>query len=393
MMRSTWRRRGSRAFTRSMAFLVLSSIGLSIAFASTRTSTPVTTFEARDDWKRITAPLALTFPRDHGSHEDCRTEWWYATGIANATSGDARFGWQLTIFRIGLDATPRTPDEPMLSPKHVFAAHFAVVDLATGRSVHAERMRRAVPGLAHASSLDMDVALDGWTIRRDVVDGVESIRASATDRDAGVSLALTLTPTKPFVVHGRDGISVKGDEPGNASAYVSWTRLATSGTLTIGGATHAIQGEAWFDHEWGSTQLGDAVAGWDWFGLRFDDGRELMLYQLRRGDGVKTISSSATWIERDGSRRHVASDEFTLLPVTTWTSPRTRAVYPASWRLAIPSLDVDVTITAQTPDCELDGRRSTGTVYWEGPVRVEGSARGEGYGELTGYFESMAGRF
>ena len=25
-------------------------------------------------------PRAVQFPRDHGSHPDARTEWWYATG-------------------------------------------------------------------------------------------------------------------------------------------------------------------------------------------------------------------------------------------------------------------------------------------------------------------------
>jgi predicted secreted hydrolase len=36
---------------------------------------------------------------------------------------------------------------------------------------------------------------------------------------------------------------------------------------------------------------------------------------------------------------------------------------------------------------ELDARATTGTLYWEGAVRVQGSdgSRGRGYLELTGY--------
>ena len=44
-------------------------------------------------------------------------------------------------------------------------------------------------------------------------------------------------------------------------------------------------------------------------------------------------------------------------------------------------------------DAELDSRASTGTLYWEGPVRVtdaaDGKPVGSGYLELTGYAGRM----
>ena len=43
-------------------------------------------------------PRALQFPRDHGSHPESRTEWWYFTGNV-ADAGGARFGYELTVFR------------------------------------------------------------------------------------------------------------------------------------------------------------------------------------------------------------------------------------------------------------------------------------------------------
>ena len=57
-----------------------------------------------------------------------------------------------------------------------------------------------------------------------------------------------------------------------------------------------------------------------------------------------------------------------------------------------PLAGLDLEIHPRIPDSELDARASTGTVYWEGPVEVGGSATGEGYAELTGYATSMAGR-
>jgi predicted secreted hydrolase len=40
-------------------------------------------------------------------------------------------------------------------------------------------------------------------------------------------------------------------------------------------------------------------------------------------------------------------------------------------------------------DQELDARTSTGTLYWEGAVRLSGAASGRGYLELTGYAERV----
>jgi predicted secreted hydrolase len=48
-------------------------------------------------------------------------------------------------------------------------------------------------------------------------------------------------------------------------------------------------------------------------------------------------------------------------------------------------------LTPLQQDQELDSRRSTGAVYWEGAVRVarDGRPLGRGYLELTGYVDPM----
>src|SRR6187431_1479429 len=43
----------------------------------------------------------LTFPADLGAHEDFRTEWWYYTGNLQTSEG-RHFGFELTVFRVGL---------------------------------------------------------------------------------------------------------------------------------------------------------------------------------------------------------------------------------------------------------------------------------------------------
>ncbi len=161
----------------------------------------------------------------------------------------------------------------------------------------------------------------------------------------------------------------------------------------MGGRTLAVHGEAWFDHEWGTSQLGPGVVGWDWLGLRLADGRDLMLYRLRRADGSATPESAGTLVARDGSTRRLAAGDFTFAPSRWWTSPRTDARYPALVRVTVPGAGLDVEVRPEIADAELDARRSTGTIYWEGPVAVTGTVTGDGYAEFTGYAASLARRF
>ena len=72
-----------------------------------------------------------------------------------------------------------------------------------------------------------------------------------------------------------------------------------------------------------------------------------------------------------------------------WRSPRTSIVYPIAWRLGID--DRVFELRALIPDQELDSRRSTGAIYWEGAVRLFEAGReiGRGYLEMTGYGERI----
>jgi len=72
-------------------------------------------------------------------------------------------------------------------------------------------------------------------------------------------------------------------------------------------------------------------------------------------------------------------------PRRAWKSPRTGVSYPVA---------IEVRVGAQTwtvdpimDDQELDARASTGTLYWEGAVRLrsQAGALGRGYLELVGY--------
>jgi predicted secreted hydrolase len=340
-------------------------------------------------WRQVTGPPELSFPRDHGAHFDYRTEWWYVTGLLTDEQ-QRRYGFQITFFRQGLQPGDPEPGTSGLRARQIVAAHLAIADISEQRFHHSERLRRVAGGLAGASQTDLEVWLDDWRMVRDD-DGVISV--TARDPEHAIGVDLELRTQRQLVWHGDRGYSQKGEVIGNASVYLSWTRLTVAGELSLADGRRAVSGSAWFDHEWGTSQLGGGVVGWDWFSLRLDDGRDLMLYRLRQADGGAAPHSSGTVVAVDDTVSILARDDAEIEVVKRWISPATGASYPIRWRLRLPAHDIDVEVRALLAASELDGTATTGVIYWEGPVAASGTQRGEGYVEMTGYAGTLEGRF
>lgn len=339
---------------------------------------------------RALAPRPFVLPADHGPHLDYQTEWWYYTGNLT-TSSSQHVGYQLTIFRRGL--TPGSPNRGSdLGTNQVYFAHLAFTDVAAGTHTAVERFSRGALGLAGASGAPYSAWLEDWRVDSVTPDGsaVHLVARAGTQ-----ALDLTLASAKPIVKHGDQGLSPKSEEPGNASYYLSYTRLATTGSVTLAsGQTTVVTGESWFDHEWSTTALGPGAVGWDWFSLQLSDGRELMLFQIRRSDGSLEPVSGGTLVAPDGSTRRLAAGDVTLDVLDHWRSPVSGAVYPSHWRVSIPSAQLSVEIVPWLADQEM----RLSFTYWEGAVRISGTSggaamTGNGYVEMTGYATSIAGRF
>lgn len=333
--------------------------GALLAIGSSASSMPAPA-ATTDDWPRVPRDLSLEFPRDHGAHPEYRTEWWYVTGQGSTPSGH-EFGVQFTIFRAALAPSGTVDEANGARSRQAFAGHLAITDVASGEVRFAERLRRGGSPLADASTDDLDVRVDDWRIHRDA--GTGSLTIGASDAVEGIGVALELSPTKPLVLHGEDGYSKKGGDDGNASAYVSFTRLALAGEVRVDGEAFELDGLAWFDQEFGSSVLGEGVVGWDWFGLHLDDGRDLMAFVLRRADGSIDPASAATLVAADGTPRALDAEEFTLRSSGAWTSPTTGATYPDRWSIAIPSDGLELELTPRVADCELVTEGSTGVSY------------------------------
>ncbi|TMQ71388.1 MAG: carotenoid 1,2-hydratase [Candidatus Eisenbacteria bacterium] len=310
-------------------------------------------------------PRVFHFPSDHASHPEYRVEWWYYTG--NLAAGTRPFGYQLTLFRVGVDPAWRRSRSAWAAHDVLFA-HLALTDPARRRFLFHERIERPALGMAGADTVRERVWIDDWSAALAKDGRTHELRARAAD----MAFALALAPEKPPVIHGKDGLSRKSAAYGNASHYYSLTCLSTAGWIRTGRESLAVRGTSWMDHEFSTSQLDSSQVGWDWFSIQLDSNQELMLYQLRHRDG--SLPRSAFAIESTGR----------------WKSPHSGAIYPHGWRVRVPSRDADLIVTPVLDDQELRGGASGGVVYWEGSVRVSGIARGApvhgaGYVELTGY--------
>lgn len=377
-----------------MIFLVLVLAGVVLSFRQPPNPPVQARLEgaapALGVFKRAEGPPELVFPRDHGPHEDFQTEWWYYTGNLEGDQGE-RFGFQLTFFRralLGPDL--RSQRDSDWAADQVYLAHFAVTD-GDGRTFRAfERFERGAAGLAGAQGdPEFKVWLQDWRVTQI---GPDTYALQAADKDT--ELRLTLFDSKGPILQGDRGYSQKGPDEGNASIYISQTRLEAEGSLTLDGVRYAVKGLSWMDHEYSTSALSEGQVGWDWFSIQLDDQSELMFYTIRQEDGSVDPFSKGTLIGPDGSTRSLSAQDFRIEVGAEWTSPRSGGVYPAQWTVTIPSEQLTLRIRPLIPDQELN----VSFVYWEGAVVVEGErtdqvVSGRGYVELTGYAQSLENQF
>jgi predicted secreted hydrolase len=326
------------------------------------------------------------FPRDHFDHPDYKTEWWYYTGNLKSADGH-RFGFELTFFRQAVSRDGGLKSD--WNVRDLYLAHLALSDIDDKRFSHTERLNRAGSGVAGASLQSQKVWNGNWQVQWN--NGEQHLQAIADD----FALDLVLDSQKPPVINGRNGISQKGAGAGNASHYVSFTRLLTSGTIQLDGKSYSVGGTSWMDHEFFSSGLDQDEVGWDWLSLQLDDNTELMLYRLRHKDGSVDPFSSGTYVDASGKATFLSVRDFSMTPKSdTYSSPVTKAAYPIAWRVAIPSLVLDLQIATPLPSQELASSGDAAPSYWEGAITITGtrSAKpisGVGYLEMTGYEKAL----
>ncbi|GCE11851.1 lipocalin family protein [Tengunoibacter tsumagoiensis] len=368
-----------RTFHRAHAWLISLCLFLTLGLSSCSFPGIVSTSEQLPEVKATTTPAQLPpihFPQDEGGHGNL-TEWWYYTGhldAVDATGKTAHYGFEFVIFQALRGDLPP-----------YYASHFAISDLNRNEFHYDQRriaaLSKALPDGRSVNGIDEQVG--DWQIHG--LNGQDQLKATMQD----YAINLTLTGQKPVVQHNGNGLITYGT--GGFSYYYSRSRMAIAGTLQDHQQTLQITGGiAWMDHQWGDF-LATGIGGWDWYSLQLTNNVELMLYFIHDATG-KVISTYAEYIDPASQGIVLPEEALHSTALDHWTSPKTGITYPSGWRLELNDSHVKGSLLIQPllKDQELVALASTGNVYWEGAVDIQGqlnaqAVSGQGYIELTGY--------
>ena len=357
--------------------------------------------------KKADPDYRMSFPQDHGTHDQFDIEWWYLTANLQDEAGDP-YGLQWTLFRFknprpsssqaeannsssSLKNSPVTLNESTVSldkkwhNDQIYMAHASIHSLDT--HWFSEKFARGGVGNAGLTALPLNLFIDDWQwLNSDGDTGLfpSTLTFSATDTskpNAEASATFTLNQTGPLVQHGDNGFSVKSNS-GHASHYYSAPFISIEGELTqaidtVTTAPIKLKGQAWFDQEWTSQLLDTGTQGWDWLSLHLDDGNKIMAFRMRLKNQDDYVTGS--YITSTGEQITLQPGDLTLQPVSVKKVDGRQL--PLIWKLIIPSKKIDLTISTLK-----DKQWNNAAVpYYEGMVKIEGSHGGVGFLELTGY--------
>ena len=357
--------------------------------------------------KKADPDYRMSFPQDHGTHDQFDIEWWYLTANLQDEAGDP-YGLQWTLFRFknprpsssqaeannsssALKNSPVTLNESTVSldkkwhNDQIYMAHASIHSLDT--HWFSEKFARGGVGNAGLTALPLNLFIDDWQwLNSDGDIGLfpSTLTFSATDTskpNAEASATFTLNQTGPLVQHGDNGFSVKSNS-GHASHYYSAPFISIEGELTqaidtVTTAPIKLKGQAWFDQEWTSQLLDTGTQGWDWLSLHLDDGNKIMAFRMRLKNQDDYVTGS--YITSTGEQITLQPGDLTLQPVSVKKVDGRQL--PLIWKLMIPSKKIDLTISTLK-----DKQWNNAAVpYYEGMVKIEGSHGGVGFLELTGY--------
>ena len=357
--------------------------------------------------KKADPDYRMSFPQDHGTHDQFDIEWWYLTANLQDEAGDP-YGLQWTLFRFknprpsssqaeannsssALKNSPVTLNESTVSldkkwhNDQIYMAHASIHSLNT--HWFSEKFARGGVGNAGLTALPLNLFIDDWQwLNSDGDTGLfpSTLTFSATDTskpNAEASATFTLNQTGPLVQHGDNGFSVKSNS-GHASHYYSAPFISIEGELTqaidtVTTAPIKLKGQAWFDQEWTSQLLDTGTQGWDWLSLHLDDGNKIMAFRMRLKNQDDYVTGS--YITSTGEQITLQPGDLTLQPVSVKKVDGRQL--PLIWKLIIPSKKIDLTISTLK-----DKQWNNAAVpYYEGMVKIEGSHGGVGFLELTGY--------
>jgi len=309
---------------------------------------------AGPEWKAYpyrAGPFA--FPEDEGAHPEASSEWWYLNGHLTASDGE-RYDFMICFFQRGFVTG-------------------VLVD--AGQGIHlngTQYFTEAREGLGH-------LYLRFGPSEFYQVDGRPFVY-QLNYQSPGFSLSLRLdTSMMPLVVNG-DGVIRMGH---GVSYYYALPEMEAVGALSVGGSSFQVNGTAWMDRQWGhfSPQL-----DWDWFSVKLDNGLRVLVYKILDQNGPGSLLMLVSVMDAEGRTYFVNESvdccDAVLDYDTYWRSPETYDLYSLGWKLTVPGIGLELTVTPTMLGQEVQFPTDAARVldrkpFWEGSCSVSGTYQGK----------------
>jgi predicted secreted hydrolase len=304
---------------------------------------------------------------DHGNSEeewaphDSVSGWWYLTGMLHEVENpDHLYAYQYTVFHLSVPMT-----------RHSYIYSLTLIDLQTGQRLTEIKLNPADESGTYANE-NMVSFLPWSTLLRD--DNRLNLWAEGT----GMRLDLVIDMGKGAIWHGDNGVIVMSCPrmPQARTVYYSYTNMPTSGTMTFLDRNDEersleVDGQSWFDRQWGPLGIEYGGIFWEWFSLRFFDNEEVMLFSFPRSG-----HQDATYVDVDGNSQTFRN--FTYTTEEVWQNSMNQT-FSWVWDLIMPGIKDEHYRIVPMIDKLVDEKLELG-LWMEIPAEILNE-----YDELVGY--------
>ncbi|MBW2995549.1 hypothetical protein KY312_04300 [Candidatus Woesearchaeota archaeon] len=315
------------------------------------------------------------FPKDELAHKSI-IEWWYFNGHLKDKKG-RRYAFMNCLFK----ADAKKVNIPYL-PKHgfktIYFSHSILSDI---------KAKKFYPKIDYVVLVSDDsfkkkllfvnyvnpVILKGYVNK--IIEETDKQHYHMKTENMDLSFE---SVKKPLLEAGKGYVIFRT----KSAYYYSLSNLKTQGTIKINNKEIKVKGRSWMDHQWANTSY-SANDKWTWFSIQLDNNTEIVCFEFEDG-------YDRTWIATMSGRNNkqeTAKDVVLVPSGINWKSQVTKAKYPLSWKIEIPSKKIQLDVKPLIKNQEM----LFGAInYWEGPLDVKGTVngkkvKGQGFLELVGY--------
>jgi predicted secreted hydrolase len=184
----------------------------------------------------------------------------------------------------------------------------------------------------------------------------------------------------PFIVWGT-GVGAmlppsSGTHLQTNNYYYSLTRLAASGSVTIGGEKFAVSGRTWMDHEYGYFGTSAKPVKWILQDAQLDNGWTLSNFATLGESPPKLNQPTASFVTLQDPAGAMYFQIAVLTPVgRTWTSPASGITYFMQFKIEIPAFAASLNVSSLVDAQEFPSGRGAGV--YEGVAAATGTFAGK----------------